>query len=208
MLSDSDTLLICSLYVVRFDAPFIWCWMIQTLCSFIAHMCSVSILMFVWYWLSWTPCSFAGCMCFVSDLALFDTDHILCYRSTGCKCFLFQCFLYRIVPIQSVYCRVKRLTWRWIRLLGSCGRYIQFILSQIGNCYCRWSLHKPISRSWVLSRKPCGIWKFTLHNTFLDWSQVQNILLWVPEWDGTVPIPDRNLHEAVNKFFLWLFLTA
>jgi len=25
--------------------------------------------------------------------------------------------------------------------------------------------------------------------TFLDWSQVQNILLWVPEWDGAVPIP-------------------
>jgi DNA-directed RNA polymerase II subunit RPB1 len=35
----------------------------------------------------------------------------------------------------------------------------------------------------------CGIRKFTLRDTFLDWNQVQNILLWVPEWDGLVPIP-------------------
>ncbi|KAF7340221.1 DNA-directed RNA polymerase subunit [Mycena venus] len=35
----------------------------------------------------------------------------------------------------------------------------------------------------------CGIRKFTLRDTFLDWNQVQNILLWVPEWDGTIPIP-------------------
>ncbi|KAJ7451085.1 DNA-directed RNA polymerase II, subunit 1 [Mycena latifolia] len=35
----------------------------------------------------------------------------------------------------------------------------------------------------------CGIRKFTLRDTFLDWNQVQNILLWVPEWDGAVPIP-------------------
>ncbi|PCH33167.1 RNA polymerase II large subunit [Wolfiporia cocos MD-104 SS10] len=35
----------------------------------------------------------------------------------------------------------------------------------------------------------CGIRKFTLRDTFLDWSQVQNILLWVPDWDGSVPIP-------------------
>ena len=35
----------------------------------------------------------------------------------------------------------------------------------------------------------CGIRKFTLRDTFLDWRQVQNILLWVPEWDGVVPIP-------------------
>jgi DNA-directed RNA polymerase II subunit RPB1 len=35
----------------------------------------------------------------------------------------------------------------------------------------------------------CGIRKFTLRDCFLDWSQVQNILLWVPDWDGTVPIP-------------------
>ena len=35
----------------------------------------------------------------------------------------------------------------------------------------------------------CGIRKFTLRDTFLDWTQVQNILLWVPEWDGTVPTP-------------------
>ncbi|KAI0757559.1 beta and beta-prime subunits of DNA dependent RNA-polymerase [Daedaleopsis nitida] len=35
----------------------------------------------------------------------------------------------------------------------------------------------------------CGIRKFTLRDCFLDWSQVQNILLWVPDWDGTVPTP-------------------
>ncbi|KAJ7596384.1 DNA-directed RNA polymerase II, subunit 1 [Mycena floridula] len=35
----------------------------------------------------------------------------------------------------------------------------------------------------------CGIRKLTLRDTFLDWNQVQNILLWVPEWDGTVPLP-------------------
>ncbi|KAF8060852.1 hypothetical protein FPV67DRAFT_310188 [Lyophyllum atratum] len=35
----------------------------------------------------------------------------------------------------------------------------------------------------------CGIRKFTLRDTFLDWNAVQNILLWVPEWDGSVPIP-------------------
>ncbi|CAK5279790.1 unnamed protein product [Mycena citricolor] len=35
----------------------------------------------------------------------------------------------------------------------------------------------------------CGIRKFTLRDTFLDWKQVQNILLWVPDWDGLVPIP-------------------
>ncbi|KAH9949477.1 beta and beta-prime subunits of DNA dependent RNA-polymerase [Amylocystis lapponica] len=35
----------------------------------------------------------------------------------------------------------------------------------------------------------CGIRKFTLRDTFLDWTQVQNILLWVPDWDGSVPTP-------------------
>ncbi|KAJ2919354.1 hypothetical protein MD484_g965, partial [Candolleomyces efflorescens] len=35
----------------------------------------------------------------------------------------------------------------------------------------------------------CGIRKFTLRDTFLGWNAVQNILLWVPEWDGVVPIP-------------------
>ncbi|KAG1863911.1 hypothetical protein F4604DRAFT_1505657, partial [Suillus subluteus] len=33
-----------------------------------------------------------------------------------------------------------------------------------------------------------GIRKFTSRDTFLDWNQVQNILLWVPGWDGNVPI--------------------
>jgi DNA-directed RNA polymerase II subunit RPB1 len=31
--------------------------------------------------------------------------------------------------------------------------------------------------------------KFTLRDTFLELSQVQNILLWVREWGGAVPIP-------------------
>ncbi|KAG8902646.1 DNA-directed RNA polymerase II subunit rpb1 [Tulasnella sp. 403] len=35
----------------------------------------------------------------------------------------------------------------------------------------------------------CGIRKFTLKDTFLDWTQVQNILLWVPDWDGIIPTP-------------------
>ena len=35
----------------------------------------------------------------------------------------------------------------------------------------------------------CGIRKFTLRDCFLDWNIVQNILLWVPNWDGTIPTP-------------------
>ena len=35
----------------------------------------------------------------------------------------------------------------------------------------------------------CGIHKFTLHDTFLGWNAVQNILLWVPKWDGSIPTP-------------------
>ncbi|KIY65400.1 DNA-directed RNA polymerase II, subunit 1 [Cylindrobasidium torrendii FP15055 ss-10] len=35
----------------------------------------------------------------------------------------------------------------------------------------------------------CGVRKFTLRDCFLDWHQVQNILLWVPDWDGIVPTP-------------------
>ena len=35
----------------------------------------------------------------------------------------------------------------------------------------------------------CGIRKFTLRDAFLDWTQVQNILLWVPDWNGDIPIP-------------------
>ncbi|KAG8714811.1 DNA-directed RNA polymerase II subunit rpb1 [Ceratobasidium sp. 423] len=35
----------------------------------------------------------------------------------------------------------------------------------------------------------CGIRKVTLRDNFLDWNFVQNILLWVPEWDGQVPVP-------------------
>lgn len=35
----------------------------------------------------------------------------------------------------------------------------------------------------------CGIRKFTLRDCLLDFDQVQNILLWVPDWDGVVPMP-------------------
>ncbi|CEH14257.1 beta and beta-prime subunits of dna dependent rna-polymerase [Ceraceosorus bombacis] len=35
----------------------------------------------------------------------------------------------------------------------------------------------------------CGIRKFTLRDCLLDYDAVQNLLLWVPEWDGTVPMP-------------------
>lgn len=35
----------------------------------------------------------------------------------------------------------------------------------------------------------CGIRKFTLRDTFVDWIQVQNLLLWLPGWDGIVPTP-------------------
>ncbi|OXG39726.1 DNA-directed RNA polymerase II subunit RPB1 [Cryptococcus neoformans Bt120] len=35
----------------------------------------------------------------------------------------------------------------------------------------------------------CGIRKFTLRDNFLDWLQVQHILLWLPEWNGTIPPP-------------------
>ena len=35
----------------------------------------------------------------------------------------------------------------------------------------------------------CGIRKFTLRDCFLDWPHVQNILLWLPEWDGSIPTP-------------------
>lgn len=35
----------------------------------------------------------------------------------------------------------------------------------------------------------CGIRKFTLRDCFMDLDFVQNILLWVPEWDGVIPPP-------------------
>ena len=35
----------------------------------------------------------------------------------------------------------------------------------------------------------CGIRKFSLRDCLLDFEQVQNILLWVPDWDGIVPQP-------------------
>ncbi|KAL8276556.1 hypothetical protein RQP46_011046 [Phenoliferia psychrophenolica] len=35
----------------------------------------------------------------------------------------------------------------------------------------------------------CGVRKFTLRDCFMDRDFVQNILLWVPEWDGIIPPP-------------------
>lgn len=35
----------------------------------------------------------------------------------------------------------------------------------------------------------CGIYKMCRKDVFLDMSQVMNILMWVPDWDGTVPPP-------------------
>ncbi|PWN50403.1 putative RPO21-DNA-directed RNA polymerase II, 215 kd subunit [Violaceomyces palustris] len=35
----------------------------------------------------------------------------------------------------------------------------------------------------------CGIRKFTLRDCLMDYEQVQNILLWVSDWDGIVPMP-------------------
>ncbi|GAA96338.1 hypothetical protein E5Q_03004 [Mixia osmundae IAM 14324] len=35
----------------------------------------------------------------------------------------------------------------------------------------------------------CGIRKFTLRDCFMDRDFVQNIMLWVPEWDGLLPPP-------------------
>jgi DNA-directed RNA polymerase II subunit RPB1 len=35
----------------------------------------------------------------------------------------------------------------------------------------------------------CGIWKICKRDVFLDKDQVQNILMWVPDWDGTIPTP-------------------
>ncbi|KAF2222589.1 DNA-directed RNA polymerase II largest subunit [Elsinoe ampelina] len=35
----------------------------------------------------------------------------------------------------------------------------------------------------------CGVYKMCRRDTFLDYAQVMNILMWVPEWDGTIPPP-------------------
>ncbi|EKD04138.1 DNA-directed RNA polymerase ii largest subunit [Trichosporon asahii var. asahii CBS 8904] len=35
----------------------------------------------------------------------------------------------------------------------------------------------------------CGVRKFTLRDNFCDWAFVQNLLLWLPDWDGTIPPP-------------------
>jgi DNA-directed RNA polymerase II subunit RPB1 len=35
----------------------------------------------------------------------------------------------------------------------------------------------------------CGIYKICRRDVFLNREQVMNILMWVPNWDGTVPTP-------------------
>jgi DNA-directed RNA polymerase II subunit RPB1 len=35
----------------------------------------------------------------------------------------------------------------------------------------------------------CGIWKMCKRDVFLSKDHVQNILMWVPDWDGTIPPP-------------------
>ena len=35
----------------------------------------------------------------------------------------------------------------------------------------------------------CGIRKFTVRDCLMDYDQVQNILMWLPDWDGIVPQP-------------------
>jgi len=40
----------------------------------------------------------------------------------------------------------------------------------------------------IVQDTQCGIRKFTLRDCFMDWDAVQNIFLWVPDWDGMVPI--------------------
>ncbi|KIW02246.1 uncharacterized protein PV09_06398 [Verruconis gallopava] len=35
----------------------------------------------------------------------------------------------------------------------------------------------------------CGIYKICKRDVFIDKDQVQNILMWVPDWDGTIPTP-------------------
>ncbi|KAF8885266.1 hypothetical protein CPB84DRAFT_1850463 [Gymnopilus junonius] len=72
--------------------------------------------------------------------------------------------------------RVKKPERSSVKLHGSLDK---FIISPQAN--------KPVMG--IVQDTLCGIRKFTLRDTFLDWNQVQNILLWVPEWDGSVPIP-------------------
>ncbi|KAK7680370.1 DNA-directed RNA polymerase II core subunit rpo21 [Cerrena zonata] len=48
-------------------------------------------------------------------------------------------------------------------------------------------VNKPVMG--IMQDTLCGVRKFTLRDCFLDWTQVQNILLWVPEWDGSIPTP-------------------
>lgn len=35
----------------------------------------------------------------------------------------------------------------------------------------------------------CGIRKFTRRDTFIDQDLLYNLLMWVPDWDGVIPVP-------------------
>ncbi|KAF7312676.1 DNA-directed RNA polymerase subunit [Mycena indigotica] len=43
-----------------------------------------------------------------------------------------------------------------------------------------------------------GLRKLALRDTFLDWSEVQNLVLWIPHWNGTIPVP-----AIVKPKLLW-----
>ncbi|TPX53811.1 DNA-directed RNA polymerase [Synchytrium endobioticum] len=44
----------------------------------------------------------------------------------------------------------------------------------------------------------CGVRKFTKRDTFLDMDLMMNLLMWVPDWDGTLPTP-----SVVKPLPLW-----
>lgn len=49
----------------------------------------------------------------------------------------------------------------------------------------------------------CGIFKMTQRDVFIDWSMVQNLVLWVPGRDGVIPTPTeikpKSLWSAKQK---------
>jgi DNA-directed RNA polymerase II subunit RPB1 len=67
------------------------------------------------------------------------------------------------------------------------GRSYFFVANQISGQIISPQANKPVMG--IVQDTLCGIRKFTLRDCFLDWHQVQNILLWVPDWDGNVPTP-------------------
>ena len=45
----------------------------------------------------------------------------------------------------------------------------------------------------------CGIRKLSLRDCLLDFEQVQNVLLWVPDWDGIIPVSYTHLTLPTNR---------